>query len=62
MFLRRQGYSKRSTFDVFYSAFQKSLRRGDAELAIEIGYEFQEYPNANCPYLYLINNIYIIFN
>ncbi len=70
MFLRRQGYSKRFTFDVIYSAFQKSFRRGDVELAIEMGYEFQEYPNAlkkrliqncteDCPDLYLINNIYV---
>lgn len=69
MFLRYQGYSKRFSFDVIYSALQKSLRRGDEELAIEMGYEFIEYPNAlkkrliqncseDCPNLYLVNDIY----
>lgn len=69
MFLRRQGYSKRFTFDVIYSALQKSLRRGNVELAIEMGYEFREFPNAlkkrliqncseDCPDLYLINDIF----
>ena len=69
MFLRRQGYSKRFTFDVIYSALQKSLRRGDIDLAIEMGYEFKEFPNAlkkrliqncteDCPDLYLINDIF----
>ena len=69
MFLRRQGYSRRFTFDVIYSALQKSLRRGDVKLSIEMGYEFQEYPNAlkkrliqncteDCPDLNLINDIY----
>ena len=69
MFLRKHGYSQRFTFDVIYSALQKSLRRGDEELSIEMGYEFQEFPNAlkkrliqncseDCPNLYLINEIF----
>ena len=69
MFLRRQGYSQRFTFDVIYSCLQKSLRRGDEKLAIEMGYEFQDFPNAlkkrliqncseDCPNLYLINDIF----
>lgn len=69
MFLRKHGASQRFTFDVIYSALQKSLRRGDVELSIEMGYEFKEFPNAlkkrliqncseDCPDLYLINDIF----
>ena len=69
MFLRNHGASGRFTFDVIYSCLQKSLRRGDDKLAIEMGYEFAEYPNAlkkrliqncteDCPDLDLIREIY----
>lgn len=69
MFLSQTGYSKRFTFDVIYSALQKSLRRGNIQLAIEMGYEFAEHPNAlkkrliqncteDCPNLNLINDIF----
>ena len=69
MFLRRHGYSKRFTFDIIYSTLQKSLRRGDITLSIEMGYEFQEFPHIlkkrliqncteDCPDLNLINDIF----
>lgn len=69
MFLSQFGHSKRFTFDIIYSALQKSLRRGNLELAIEMGYEFIDYPNAlkkrliqncteDCPDLILINEIF----
>ena len=69
MFLRKLGKSGRFTFDIIYSSLQKSLRRGDEELAIEMGYEFIDYPNAlkkrliqncteDCPNLNLIWDIY----
>ena len=69
MFLRRTGASGRFTFDVIYSCLQKSMRRGDETLAIEMGYEFREYPNAlkkrllqncseDCPDFNLMTEIY----
>lgn len=69
MFLTQLGHSKRFTFDIIYSALQKSLRRGNNQLSIEMGYEFIDYPNAlkkrliqncteDCPDLYLINDIF----
>lgn len=69
MFLSQLGHSKRFTFDVIYSALQKSLRRGNVALAIEMAYEFIDYPNAfkkrliqncteDCPNLNLINDIF----
>lgn len=69
MFLKKYGKSGRFTFDIINSALQKSLRRGDEKLSIEMGYEFIEYPNAlkkqliqncteDCPDLNLIWDIY----
>ena len=69
MFLRNTGASGRFTFDVIYSCFQKSLRKGEMELALEMAKEFREYPNAlkkrliyctceDCPNLYLIRDIF----
>ena len=69
MFLRKQGASHRFTFDEIYSCLQKSLRRNDEKLAIEMGYEFAEYPNAlkkrliqncaeDCPDLNLMLDIF----
>ena len=65
MFLRKFGASGKFTFDKIYSCLQKSLRRGDAKLALDIAKEFKEYPNAlkkrlmqncceDCPNIYLI--------
>ena len=70
MFLRKHGASGRFTFDIIYSCLQKSLRRGDMKLALEMAYEFgDEYANAlrtrliqncseDCPDLLLIDHIY----
>ena len=69
MFLRNVGASGRFTFDVIYSCLQKSMRRNDYALALEMVKEFKDYPNAlkkrliydcceDCPNLYLINAIY----
>ena len=69
MFLRNKGASEQFTFDVIYSCLQKSLRRGDYKLSIEMVKEFQHYPNAlkkrliydcceDCPNIYLIRDIY----
>ena len=46
MFLRKYGSSGKYTFDIIYSALQKSLRRNDINLAMQMAYEFKEYPNA----------------
>ena len=69
MFLRKLGASGKWTFDIIYSCLQKSLRRGDIELSLEMAYEFKDFPNAlktrliqncseDCPDLYLINDIF----
>lgn len=70
MFLKKHGKSGRYTFDVIYSCLQKSLRRGDIVLSLEMAYEFEpDYVNAlksrliqncteDCPDLKLINDIY----
>lgn len=69
MFLRNKGFSGRFTFDVIYSCLQKSLRRNDLKLSLEMAYEFEKYPNAlknrliqncceDCPNLNLIIEIY----
>ena len=69
MFLRNTGASGRFTFDVIYSCFQKSLRKGEMELAFEMAKEFANHPNAlkkrliyccceDCPNLYLIRDIF----
>ena len=69
MFLRNKGASGRFTFDVIFSCLQKSMRRGDLDLATEMVKEFKDYPNAlkkrlvydcceDCPNLYLIRDIY----
>lgn len=70
MFLKKHGKSGRYTFDVIYSCLQKSLRRGDIVLSLEMAYEFEpDYVNAlksrliqncteDCPDLMLINDIY----
>lgn len=68
MFLRNTGASGRFTFDIIYSCLQKSMRRGDYNLSIEMAKEFRDYPNAlkkrliydcceDCPNLYLIRDI-----
>lgn len=68
-FLKKSGASGRFTFDVIYSCLQKSLRRGNMEIALEMVKEFRDYPNAlkkrliyccceDCPNLYLIRDIY----
>ena len=69
MFLRKYGSSGKYTFDIIYSALQKSLRRNDINLAMQMAYEFKEYPNAlkkrliqncteDCPDMRLILEIY----
>ena len=69
MFLRKYGSSGKYTFDIIYSALQKSLRRNDYNLAMQMAYEFKEYPNAlkkrliqncteDCPDMRLILEIY----
>ena len=69
MFLRKHGSSGKYTFDVIYSALQKSLRRNYLELALEMAQEFKEYPNAlkkrliqncteDCPDMKLVLDIY----
>lgn len=69
MFLSKKGASGNFRFDEIYSCLQKSLRRGDMNLALEMAKEFKEYPNAlkkrliqncseDCPNIYLINDIY----
>lgn len=69
MFLRKTGASGRFSFDEIYSCFQKSLRRGYLELALEMVKEFKDYPNAlkkrlvyccceDCPNLFMIRDIY----
>lgn len=47
MFLKLHGASGRFTFDEICSCIQKSLRRNDTELALDMAYEFQgRYVNA----------------
>ena len=69
MFLRNKGASGQFTFDIIFSCLQKSMRRGDYELASEMVKEFRDYPNAlkkrliydcceDCPNLYMIRDIY----
>lgn len=69
MFLARLGAGELFRFDEIYSALQKSLRRNDLNLSLEMAKEFTEYPNAlkkrliqncceDCPNLYLINDIF----
>ena len=69
MFLRKKGANGRFRFDEIYSCLQKSLRRGDTKLSLEMAKEFNEYPNAlkkrliqncceDCPNLYLVNDIF----
>ena len=69
MFLKKRGASGKFQFDEVYSCLQKSLRRGDVELSLEMVKEFKDYPNAlkkrliydcceDCPDLHLINTIY----
>lgn len=40
MFLRKMGVTNRFAYDVIYSCLQKSLRRGDYDLALEMALEF----------------------
>lgn len=69
MFLSKTGSSGRFKFDEIYSCLQKSLRRGDVKLSLEMAKEFKDYPNAlkirlvqncceDCPNIYLINDIF----
>lgn len=69
MFLKNKGASGQFTFDIIYSCLQKSLRRNDYELSMEMVKEFRDYPNAlkkrliyicceDLPNLYLIKDIY----
>ena len=69
MFLAKRGSSGKFDFGEIYSCLQKSMRRGDVDLAVEMGKEFKEYPGAlkkrliqNCcediPNIYLIRDIY----
>ena len=69
MFLKNKSASGRFQFDEVYSCLQKSLRRGDEAMAIEMVKEFKQYPNTlkkrliydcceDLPNLYLINAIF----
>lgn len=69
MILSKKGASGNFRFDEIYSALQKSLRRGDMILSLEMAKEFKHYPNIlkkrliqncteDCPNIYLINDIY----
>ena len=69
MFLKRAAASDKFNFEEVYSCLQKSMRRGEVELAVEMGYEFEEYPNAlkirliqncceDCPDIDLITQIF----
>ena len=69
MFLKNTGASGRFKFDEIYSCLQKSMRRGELDLALEMVKEFKDYPNAlkkrlvyccceDCPNLYLIQDIF----
>ena len=71
MFLKNKGASGQFTFDIIYSCLQKSLRRNDYELSIEMVKEFRDYPNAlkkrliyicceDLPNLYLIQDILVV--
>lgn len=69
MFLRKKGATQRFRFDEILSCLQKSLRRCDIPLALDMAYEFEpDYIKAlqsrlmqncceDCPNLYLINDI-----
>ena len=46
MFLSNPTASKRFQFAEIYSCLQKSIRRDDVPLCLELAKEFQEYPNA----------------
>ena len=46
MFLKNKSASGKFTFDIVYSCIQKSIRRNDLELSLEMVKEFKNYPNA----------------
>ena len=46
MFLSNPTASKRFQFAEIYSCLQKSIRRNDVPLCLELAKEFKEYPNA----------------